>query len=177
MRTAQLSSIDTLAAVTFFDLVDFTKSTEELGDRGAVQLLDEWDAVVTANVDSNRGRIVRTLGDGMLAVFHDADSAVRAAVGVLRQRVGLPSSGRGSTRVRIGIDFGPVSRRGEDYLGHTVNLATRLTKLSRPGEALAAETVKDFVGDVTGAIWRSRGQTRVRGLTSRPRAWRLSLAR
>ena len=165
-------------AIMFTDIVDFTKATEEGGDKTATKLLDAHDAVVETHVRRAKGRIIKSLGDGSMAVFSDPADAVRAAVGILGSVHDLPAIRGWNLRVRIGIDVGKPSKRGDDYIGHTVNLAARLTRRARPGEALVTEAVHVSLKEIDGeAHWEELGEVALKGLSSPPQTWRLRLGR
>jgi len=162
----------------FTDIVDFTKATEAGGDKAATKLLDAHDAVVETFVRRHKGRIIKSLGDGSMAVFNDPAEAVRAAVGILEAVRDLPPVRGWKLRVRIGIDVGKPSKRGDDYIGHSVNLAARLTRRARPGEALVTEAVQASLKDLDGeARWEKLGTVALKGLANSPKAWRLRLGR
>jgi class 3 adenylate cyclase len=165
-------------AIMFTDIVDFTKATEAGGDRAATKLLDAHDAIVETLVRRHKGRIIKSLGDGSMAVFNDPAEAVRAAVGILESVRDLPAVRGWKLRVRIGIDVGKPSKRGDDYIGHSVNLAARLTRRARPGEALVTEAVQASLKNLDGdARWEKLGAVALKGLANSPKAWRLRLGR
>jgi class 3 adenylate cyclase len=165
-------------AIMFTDIVDFTTATETGGDRMATKLLDEHDAVVETHVRRAKGRIIKSLGDGSMAVFNDPADAVRAAIGILGSVRDLPAVREWKLRVRIGIDVGKPSRRGDDYIGHTVNLAARLTRRARSGEALVTEAVYASSKTLDGeARWEKLGAVQLKGMANAPKAWRLRIAR
>jgi class 3 adenylate cyclase len=165
-------------AIMFTDIVDFTTATEAGGDQAATKLLDAHDAIVEAHVNRNKGRIVKSLGDGSMAAFTDPAAAVQAAIGILESVRDLPPVRGWRLRVRIGMDLGKPSRRGDDYIGHTVNLAARLTPRARPGEALATDAVRNAARNPDGeARWVERGQVILKGLANPPKTWRLQLGR
>lgn len=165
-------------AIMFTDIVDFTKATEAAGDRAATKLLDAHDAIVFRHVAKNKGRIVKSLGDGSMAAFSSSDAAVRAAAGILTDIRDQPPVAGHQLRVRIGIDAGKPSRRGEDYIGHTVNLAARLTRRARPGEGLVTDAVKRAVKKIDGEVhWEEKGEVALKGLQHPPKTWRLRVPR
>jgi class 3 adenylate cyclase len=165
-------------AIMFTDIVDFTKATEVGGDKAATKLLDEHDAVVETYVRRGNGRIIKSLGDGSMAVFSDPADAVRAAIGILESVRDLPPVRGWRLRVRIGIDVGKPSKRGDDYIGHTVNLAARLTRRARPGEALVTDAVHAALKTIDGdARWEKLGEVPLKGMVNPPTTWRLRLGR
>ena len=165
-------------AIMFTDIVDFTKATEAGGDKTATKILDAHDAVVETHVRRNKGRIVKSLGDGSMAAFNDPAAAVLAAIGILESVHDLPPIRGWRLRLRIGIDVGKPSRRGDDYIGHTVNLAARLTRRARAGEALVTDAVRNSARKLDGeARWEELGQVNLKGLANPPKTWRLRLGR
>jgi adenylate cyclase len=113
-----------------------------------------------------------------MAAFTDVAAAVTAAVGILQSVRELPSVDGYRFRIRIGIDAGKPSRRGDDYIGHTVNIAARLTRRAPPGEALVTEAVKRSAHKLDGdAHWERLGKLPLKGMKNPPQTWRLRLAR
>jgi class 3 adenylate cyclase len=160
--------------VMFTDVVGFTSATEERGERTAVRILDAHDRVVLPIVRNHGGRVVKSLGDGVMAAFPDAGEAVAAANEILDGARAAGTRRRGPFRIRVGIDTGRPTRRGDDYIGHSVNVAARLTQRARPGEALVTDAVRRAAvrAGVDGR-WKERGAVRLRGVSRPPRAWRL----
>lgn len=169
-RFAQRGTI----TILFTDIANFTASTETGGERAAMELLDTHDAIVTPAIVGNRGRIVKNVGDGIMAAFRDPADAVAAAAAIITRANG---DGRPALALRIGLDAGRPTRRGEDYIGHTVNLAARLVKRARSGEALVTDTVHRAAGDSDGIVWRARGRPALKGVAKPPRTWRLTIAK
>lgn len=161
-RFAQRGSI----TILFTDIANFTAATESGGERAAMKLLDTHDAIVIPAVQQNRGRVVKNVGDGIMAAFRDPADATAAAAAI------IADDGR-PLPLRIGLDAGRPTRRGEDYIGHTVNVAARLVKRARPGEALVTEAVQRASGKPRGAVWRERGRPALKGVARPPQTWRL----
>jgi class 3 adenylate cyclase len=141
-------------AVVFCDVVSSTEVRDRLGDTRA----DTWfgdllrhigGAVVEAN-----GSVVKSLGDGVMAVFTSAGAALDAAVAMQRAAVShgwrYPSE---TARVRVGISIGDVSSSNDDgtddWNGMPVVEAARLCAAAEPEEILAAEVVRVLVGSRT----------------------------
>ncbi len=121
----------------FVDLSNFTRYTENHGDRKAVALLSEFRVVVRAVVASHGVRIAKWLGDGAMLVGVENEPLVEAVVHlqkVVTQQGVLP--------LRAGIAAGPVILfEGDDYIGNAVNLAAHLCDLAQPGQLLAPATL------------------------------------
>lgn len=166
-RFAQRGTI----TILFTDIANFTASTESGGEKAAIDLLDTHDAIVTPAIAGNRGRVVKNVGDGIMAAFRDPSDAVAAAAAIIARTKG---NGRPSLPLRIGLDTGRPTRRGEDYIGHTVNVAARLVKRCRAGEALVTDAVHRAARDTNGIVWRERGRPALKGVAKPPRTWRLT---
>jgi class 3 adenylate cyclase len=166
-RFAQRGTI----TILFTDIANFTASTETGGERAAMKLLDLHDSTVIPAVARHRGRVVKNVGDGIMAAFRDPGDAVAAAATIIGRTRG---NGKKALPLRIGVDTGRPTRRGEDYIGHTVNVAARLVKRSRPGEALVTDAVYRAAKGAEGVAWRERGRPALKGVTKPPATWRLS---
>jgi class 3 adenylate cyclase len=169
-RFAQRGTI----TILFTDIANFTASTESGGERAALGLLDTHDAVVTPAIVGHRGRVVKNVGDGIMAAFRDPADAVAAAAAIIRRTNG---DGRHALALRIGLDTGRPTRREGDYIGHTVNVAARLVKRCRAGEALVTDAVRRAARNTDGVVWRERGRPALKGVAKPPRTWRLTLKR
>jgi adenylate cyclase len=129
--------------IGFADLVDYTRETRDLDDTDLSELLSLFQAVVYEQVTAVGGRIVKTLGDGIMFSVPVATGAARAALGIVE------ACGRDDRlpAVRVGVASGHLLALEGDLFGETVNRASRLCDLARPhtvladdetGEALAA---------------------------------------
>ena len=105
-----------LLTVMFTDVVGSTALRTRVGDAPAQSILDAHDAAVRRTVELHGGRVVKSLGDGYLAVFESARHAVAAAVAIQRDR-DQPIA------VRIGLHTGEVLQQGGDVLGEAVHAA------------------------------------------------------
>jgi class 3 adenylate cyclase len=128
-----------LATVLFTDIVDSTKRAQEVGDAEWVHLLQVHDDLSRDIVEQHGGRIVKSTGDGVLAVL---DGPGR---GLLAARDLTAALGRAGLPVRAGLHTGEVELRGGDVGGVGVHLAARVMAAAGPGEILVSRTVKDLV--------------------------------
>jgi adenylate cyclase len=135
----------TEGAIVFTDIVGFTEFTALEGDEAALKLLAIQDRVVE-DILGNDGRVVKSLGDGLLIWFEDPTKAIRASL-TLQSRFEEESFEENLPLwVRIGVHFGSPARRGEDLIGHDVNVAARIVALAAPGEVLVSEACTQQVG-------------------------------
>ena len=134
-----------LRAVAFVDLTDFTDYARRNGDTAGVELASRLDETVHEVVWHNSGRIVKSLGDGVLLLFENPFDALPSLIEI-RARVRtwelLP--------VHFGVAAGRVIIRDGDVFGTTVNRASRLLKQANPWQILADENIRDIPAEVSG---------------------------
>ena len=123
----------------FTDIVGFSGWALSAGDDDALVLLREVAKALEPAVLAHRGRIVKRLGDGLMAVFASPALAFDA---VTDGRARLESVEVAGFRplIRAGIHSGRPQIIGGDYLGVDVNIAARLMQKAGPGETLVSET-------------------------------------
>jgi len=152
-----------LSAVLFTDLVGSTERASALGDEDWRSLLDRHDAMIRAIVGRAGGSVVKTTGDGVLALLPSAGGCLRVATTILRDlgAVGLEA--------RIGVHVGDVDRRGDDVSGLAVNIASRAMSKGGAGDIVVTASV---VAAVAGQIvaFESLGAHDLKGV---PGAWEL----
>jgi adenylate cyclase len=121
----------------FTDIADFTRHAAARGDREAVRLVQRHDAAVLPAVRTHAGRIVKRLGDGLMAAFPSPAAALAAAVMMQRAAARRPL-----LRLRIGIHAGVARVSSGDLIGHHVNVASRIGDRASAGEILVSEAVR-----------------------------------
>jgi class 3 adenylate cyclase len=134
-----------LAAIMFSDIVSFT-AMMEADEPNALAVLERNTAIHRDALNAFDGRLLKQLGDGVLATFASASNAVNCAKEI-QHRVGEA----GSFHVRIGIHLGEVIRSGGDVFGDGVNLASRIQGEAEPGAIVVSEVVYNNVrnkGDI-----------------------------
>lgn len=122
----------------FVDLSGFTAFTEARGDERAVSVLEEFRSSVRKTCSRRAVRIAKWLGDGAMLVGVECTPLVAAALEIQS----TAGSGPHPMAVRCGVSVGAVILlEGDDYIGHSVNVAARLCDMAAPGEVLATSDV------------------------------------
>lgn len=121
--------------VLFTDLADSTALIDELGEDEAHACRLRHFALLRTEVERRDGHVVKTLGDGLMAVFADARAATACAQ-AMQHAVAADRDGLG---LRVGLHSGDLVREGGDVFGTTVIVAARLCARARPGEILASD--------------------------------------
>jgi class 3 adenylate cyclase len=156
-----------LATVLFTDVVGSTERAREVGDRRWAELLDLHDRLARELVGQLQGRLVKSTGDGILALFDRPGRGIRCAT-ALRDRL------RGSgMEIRAGVHTGEVQLRGDDVGGIAVHFAARVMAAAAPGEVLVSGTVHDLVAG-SDHVLEDRGAHALKGIGGE---WRLFAVR
>lgn len=152
-----------LATVLFTDIVHSTEVAARMGDREWRDLLERHDALSREQVNSYGGRVVKSLGDGMLAVFSGPARAVHCAQAL------SADVGELGIALRAGVHTGEVEIIGPDVAGMAVHLGARVSAKAKAGEVLVSSTVRDLV---VGSSLRFTefGEHELKGI---PGSWRL----
>jgi pimeloyl-ACP methyl ester carboxylesterase len=157
----------TLATVLFTDIVGSTERAAAEGDSRWRVLLEEHDRLARLAVERQRGRLIKTTGDGLLASFDGPARAIQAAVDI-RDRV-APLD----LRLRAGVHTAECELIGADLGGIAVHIGAMVSSEAAPGEVLVSQTVKDLVVG-SGIEFEDRGMTSLKGV---PGEWRLFAVR
>jgi adenylate cyclase len=125
-------------AVVFTDLVGWSSWALDAGDTMAVELLRAVGEAVEPAFTDRGGRVVKRMGDGLMAVFLDVPAAVDAALDA-SDAVGRLDVGGHRPRMRAGVHVGRPRKLGGDYLGVDVNVAARIMAAADPGQVLVSD--------------------------------------
>lgn len=136
-ETAGRGRGDREVAMLFTDLVGFSSWALKAGDDPAVQLLRDVGVVVEGAIADHGGTLVKRLGDGLMAVFPDVESAVRAALEADEGVAKIEVAGY-KPKLRAGVHIGRPRHIGGDYLGVDVNVAARVADQASAGELLVS---------------------------------------
>ena len=133
-------------AIVFTDLQGSTKLYDQLGDAAAYRLVRDHFAFLSERVARHHGFIVKTVGDAVMAAFHDPADAVRAVLS-MQDEVGKLQSRpqrwrhRAQARLHLGACIAVTAGDVLDYFGSAVNTASRLEHQCRGGEVIISQAV------------------------------------
>lgn len=150
--------------VIFTDMKDFTTKSAAMSMVDLMALLDEHDRLLEPQIRKYGGRIVKRIGDALMASFENALDAVMAAVEIqvaLRQRNRrVPPEQR--FQVRIGVNAGKVIVKDDDLYGDAVNVASRVEGLAQPDQILVTQSVSEFLREARVRL-RELGPRKLKG--------------
>jgi adenylate cyclase len=145
-------------AVCFADLVGFTRLGEEVPAEELGQLAVRLEAL-TAEVVEPPVRLVKTIGDAVMLTSVETGPLLEVSLALLDA---ADAEGEDFPQLRSGVAIGDALSRAGDWFGRPVNLASRITRIARPGSLLAEREVRETV---PGAFrWSYAGERRLRGV-------------
>lgn len=163
-----------LAAILAADVVGYTRlmGSDETGTLERLKSLRK--ELVQPKITERKGRIVKLMGDGLLAEFPSVVEAVLCAIDIqqgMAERE-LDASDERRLRLRIGINLGDIIVEGSDIYGDGVNVAARLEALSEPGEVLISDTAYHSLDGNAAEQFGSGGSHNLKNIARPVAIWR-----
>jgi adenylate cyclase len=151
------------AAVLFADVSGSTKLYESEGDAVAHAAIEKCIAIMREKTAAAKGRVIKTIGDEVMASFPTADDAADAAIEMQSGIVELPMVGKTKIGIRIGFNFGPVVERDGDVFGDAVNLAARLSHVATKDQIITARDTVMLMSPMLKSATRAITTIQVKG--------------
>jgi adenylate cyclase len=142
-------------AILFTDLVGFSDWALSAGDEAALDVLRQVGDAEQKAVSSNKGAVVKRLGDGAMAVFSGSEQAVRAALESQEAISKIEIEGYRPEQ-RAGVHRGTPRKVKGDFLGVDVNIAARVGDAAKGGEVLVSDSVREQLDGRRFKFGRSR---------------------
>jgi class 3 adenylate cyclase len=143
-----------LTAVWFADIVGYS-SLSSSDEDAALVLVGRLQEAARREVDAQGGRVVKFVGDAVLAVFESVDGALRAALAVQDAFRASDVATRHGSSLRIGLHLGEIAEASDgDVYGDGVNVAARLQGKAGPGQILVSPAATEMVRGRTGYVFR-----------------------
>jgi adenylate cyclase len=167
-----------LAAIVSADVVGYSRlmGADETGTLKALRA--HRSELIDPKLTEHGGRIVKTMGDGLLLEFPSVVNATQCAIEI-QQGIALRNAEEPEdTRItfRMGINLGDVIIDGEDILGDGVNVAARLQEIAEPGGIAISRRVHEDVQDRLDASFEDAGEQTLKNIARPIQVWRWSLA-
>jgi class 3 adenylate cyclase len=127
--------------VFFIDIAGYTEKSTAMKSTDLMKLIKTFEDIVVATIDECQGRIVKKMGDGILAYFKSPVGATVAALTVQKKITEYSSLKveQEKFQTRIGLNTGSVIRKGKDIFGEVVNVASRMQSAATPGDILLTD--------------------------------------
>jgi hypothetical protein len=134
---------DSELVILFADVVGSTRLFEKLGDEAARDLVAICVGIMRRASEQHGGRVVKTMGDEIMATFEDCDSSLDAAVQMqteINAHPGLVVDGQ-QVAIRIGAHFGPAVVEPRDVFGAAVHTANRMTSQAKASQIIVSDAI------------------------------------
>lgn len=158
-------------------VIDLVESVRLMAAHEA-QVVERWRVfmdVASQQISSNQGRLVKSLGDGLLAEFDDAARALKVALGLQRHfdesNARFPHDQH--MHLRAGLNASHLYVGEHDVYGHGVNLAARVAGLAGPGQVVVTATVRDAIVDGMDGEVEDMGESYLKHWPEPVRTWRV----
>ena len=160
-----------VVTISFVDVVGFSTFASRSDADSVREVIRIFHWLVREQVTRYGGFEVKQLGDGFMLAFTSPRRAITCAAGILRvtaphdDGTGLPDA----VQVCAGLNSGDAIREGDDFFGHTVNVASRIMSRAAGGQILVSEATRALSGPIEGLEFIDLGRRRLRGLRERLR--------
>lgn len=165
------SAADRVLTVGFADIVGFTAMTQSLDSRELAAMVDRFEAVAYEHVVERGGRLVKMIGDEVMFSVDDDRRGAEIALALLEAHTRDPQL----PEVRVGVASGPTLAWEGDLFGPTVNLASRLANVARPGTVILSDALGERLRQESGFELRHLRPVLLKGI-GRVRSWVLRRA-
>jgi adenylate cyclase len=166
-----------LAAILIADVVGYSRLSQIDEEGTRVRFQADQNDVFEPAIERHHGRLVKTMGDGLLVEFQSVVDALRCAVEVQQLKTKQRAAALPEHRLefRIGINLGDIIVEGEDIQGDGVNIADRIQALAEPGGISISGTTYDQVKSKIPVGFASLGEQRLKSITEPVRVYRVLL--
>jgi adenylate cyclase len=166
-----------LAAIMAVDVVGYRRLMGE-DEAGTARAVREHREAVRPIVAGQGGRLVKTMGDGLLLEFPSVVAAVECAISIQKLMVERNAETPENKRIvyRIGVNLGDVLIEGDDILGDGVNIAARLEGICEPGGVLISSTAFEHTRGKLDVEFVDLGETALKNIARPVRVYSLSPA-
>jgi adenylate cyclase len=152
-------------AVMLADVVDYSGMMSRSEDETHARFARHAGELIEPTIAKYNGRLVRSMGDGILVEFSNAVDAVRCALDIQRGlAVRQADEKKDRIQLRIGINYGDVLVDQRDIYGNSVNIAARLEALASPGTVCVSQSIYDQIRTLPQFFFADRGERRVKNI-------------
>ncbi|HYL12310.1 MAG TPA: adenylate/guanylate cyclase domain-containing protein [Terriglobales bacterium] len=140
----QLERFRCAVTVMFTDIKGSTEYFESFGDIAGLAMVHECNDLLRAVIEQHGGRVVKTMGDAVMAVFDDCEKSTQSAISIqrrLRERNAVRKK-QDEMLVRIGMHYGMGIVKSDDVFGDVVNTASRVESVAQPGQIIVSDSLK-----------------------------------
>ncbi len=162
---AQLEKFRRKITVMFTDIKGSTAFFERFGDAAGLMMVEHCNSLVSHIAEQHGGRVIKTIGDSVMAAFEDNCMAIAAAIEMQRaltmENVAKPEPERVS--IRIGLNYGPGIVKTNDVFGDVVNVASRVESAASPEQIVISDALRQTIPADSNIRFRCLGRFALKG--------------
>lgn len=160
--------------ILFTDIAGYTEYTDKNGDAKSNEIRKIHDDIMIEEIEKKyNGKIIKFIGDAVMAIFSEPSSGAQACVEIQRKMLHLYETGKFPLKVRMGLHLGQVTieqKIGHDIFGRHVNKASRVESMAAGGQIYASysvtETLKGNI-EIEGVDFFSHGFVKAKGISEK----------
>jgi len=143
----QLERFRRAVTVMFTDIKGSTEYFEHFGDIAGLAMVHACNDLLRTVIEHHGGRVIKTMGDAVMAVFDDCNESVRAAIAMQHQLRGENAKRKkeDEMQVRIGLHYGTGIVKSNDVFGDVVNVASRVESNAEAGQIIISDSLRERI--------------------------------
>ncbi len=148
---AELEKFRKNLTVMFTDIKGSTAYFEKYGDVAGLMMVSQCNDILRKIVEAHDGRVVKTIGDAIMATFEDCAESISAAIKMQHALIKFnePTPVQDRVYIRIGLNYGPGIVKSNDVFGDVVNVASRVESVAVPQQIVISDTLNQQVASST----------------------------
>lgn len=162
-----------LAAIVSADVVGYSRLMGADEEATLARLRADRKELIDPLIEAHSGRIVKTMGDGLLLEFPSVVNAVKCSVAlqskIFERNAGVPETER--IELRIGVNLGDIVIEGDDIYGDGVNVAARLQEASNPGGMAISGVTHESLGSLVETRFERQGTRKFKNIARPIDVW------
>lgn len=146
-RAAELDKLRRNITVLFTDLKGSTAYFEKYGDSAGLLMVHQCNTTLGQIVEKHGGRVIKTIGDAVMAAFEDCHEGIAAAIEMQEAITSVTYGKQGPEKIsiRIGLNYGLGIVKSNDVFGDVVNVASRVEGAASPEQILISNSLYEAV--------------------------------
>lgn len=158
-----MTTVSRKYAILFADVSGSTSLYEKLGDQRALAAVESVLTEMRKSIALQHGRVIKTIGDEVMAVLPSADAAMQAACDMQNRITAITPIENVRLAMRAGFHFGPAIEEGGDFFGDAVNTAARMAGLAKSGQIITSGATVDALSPLLREATRDLEAMTVKG--------------
>src|SRR5207249_3786675 len=144
---AELEKFRRFITVMFTDIKGSTAYFEKYGDVAGLMMVHQCNDSLRQIVENHGGRVVKTIGDAIMATFEDCKESVLASIEMQKVLIDFnaPKPEQDHVFIRIGLNYGQGIVKSNDVFGDVVNVASRVESAAQPEQIVISDTLYEQV--------------------------------